>query len=587
MRTTRTDILLVDGDPAHAARVTEAVAPLDASMQTATSLAEARRALSLHRREGGARIVLIEPGLPDGDGMVLAAEALDRPKAERPDVVLVPAVADQADRLRGLTLGVLDYLPDPLDGAALRARMASVLRTDADEGATAPVRMRTDDVTGLPNRVAFCDAVLEATHQDGQTPSDRPANYAALLVNLERFRLLNEGLGHETGDALLRAVAGRLRRSLREADETTGRPGDLLARIGGGEFAVLLRGLDHAQNAEAVAARIVRELAMPLLLNGQELVVGCSVGIKIGDGPVRDADELLNDGAAAASAARRRGRGGVVVFDDAMKHQAGDRLKLEQALRQGLREEQFNAVYQPYVDLESGWVTGFEALARWCHPTLGTVRPDQFVAVAEETDLIIELGEWMLRQAMRQQAEWARACPGRSLTVGVNLSKKQICHPQLLASVDRVLDDLGVDPSGVKLEVTESVIMHDASRVVPVLDALRDRGFPLAMDDFGVGESSLASLHAFPVDVLKIDQAFIKNLDGQRGYAAIVNAIVSLAHHLDMSVIAEGIETPGQVAELLAMDCDWGQGYLFAPPVPVCKATALLARPFGPEAMGA
>lgn len=511
-----------------------------------------------------------------GDGFRMALELKRHPSVGHVPLVFITQSHEADEKIRGLEAGAVDYVCIPFlaDELVHRVNAAVAKGQLVEQMKTCPMH---DDLTGLPNREAFRGHLLQANSRSGQDASHQ---FALLFVDLDRFKLINDGLGRPMGDAVLRKISERLFKSVR-TQSTDKRPGnDIVARLGADEFAVLLDDLQSPENALTVAERLITDLGKPLVINGMDLSVSCSVGIRYCDGMMVDAEAMLGDSDMAMYEAKSRGKARCVVFNDEMRKRAIDRLQIERDMRQGLVSEQFVAVYQPFVDLESGLICGFEALVRWVHPERGVVSPDQFITIAEESGLILDIGEWMLRTAMQQRRKWVTQFPGQDITIGVNLSKKQIDHSGLLASIDRVLEDFGGHPEGIKLEVTESTIMHDKERVVSVLNALRERGFCLAMDDFGTGESSLACLHEFPISVLKIDKAFINNLDHTRGYTAIVNAIVTLAHNLDMVVIAEGIEKHSHLVQLQAMECDIGQGYLFSKPVDAENATYQLADVF-------
>ncbi len=433
-----------------------------------------------------------------------------------------------------------------------------------------------DPLTGLADLVGFRREIKDALTQGHRC--------AVLALILNRFHRVNQGCGHDVGDALLIAVANRLRRSLRTQSDSS-RPVDILARIGSGRFMVLLNQIQTEQAAEQVAERLIDCLSEPIVLRGLSFNPACTIGVRAispNQEPVSSdrlepcADQILADADTALHHAREVGGQQPVCFSEVMRQSAKTQIQIEHGLRAAIADNQITAYYQPICGLEDGRLLGFEALMRWNHDELGPVSPEDFITVAEYSPLILELGQWMLIEAFTQLQSWRTQFPDRDLFMGVNLSKRQIAHPGLTQTVQQALDRTGVEPRAVKLEVTESTIMHDESRVVPVLEQLRALGVKLAMDDFGTGHSSLATLHCFPVDVLKIDKAFIRTLAENRGYSAIVNAIVTLAHNLNMSVIAEGVEEQGQVAQLQAMECDYVQGYLFGKPMPAQTITQRL-----------
>ncbi|HEX8913424.1 MAG TPA: bifunctional diguanylate cyclase/phosphodiesterase, partial [Humisphaera sp.] len=360
--------------------------------------------------------------------------------------------------------------------------------------------------------------------------------------------------------------------------------GAVVARLGGDEFTVLLDGLRDPVDAARVAERLLAAVCRPVLFDGQEVTVTASVGVVAGTPAYRSAAEVLRDADSAMYAAKESGKNRYAVFDDALHAAAVARLRMENDLRRAAERGEFLLHYQPIVSLRSGDPVGFEALVRWRRDGR-LVGPGEFIPVAEETGLIVPIGAWVFREACRQLAAWRPRLGGRPLTMSVNLSRRQLADPGLVPAVERALAETGADPGAVKLEVTESAVMGDPEAARRVLVAVKATGVRLSMDDFGTGYSSLSCLHRFPLDELKLDRSFVANLEGRRDAAAVVSAVVGLAHNLGLRVVAEGLESPEQVAFLQAVDCDHGQGYLFAKPLPADAAEAYLAarRP-APEA---
>lgn len=422
-----------------------------------------------------------------------------------------------------------------------------------------------DPLTGLSNRVMILDtlrAMLDASRADASR------SFAALYLDFDRFKVINDGLGHSIGDALLRSVADRLRAALRARD--------VAARLGGDEFLVLLSGVDREETERRCAA-IMRALEKPHLLEGHEVSMSASIGIVTSDLAHADAEDIIRDADAAMYQAKLAGRAQFRFFDAAMHAQALERVTLEQDLRRANLESEFRVLYQPIVALASGRVVGFEALLRWEHPTRGMLSPDAFIPIAEETGLIIHMGEWIFRQGCAQMRAWMDEFgDSHAIKLNINLSRRQLSHPGLLDMLTQIASGAGVPPSRLRLEITETTVMDSRADVVSVMQSMRDAGFGLAMDDFGTGHSSLSCLHRFPIDVLKIDRSFISNLAGRRELSAVMHAIVTLAHHLGLSVVAEGVETGDQLAQLQAMECECAQGYLFDRPLTAARATESL-----------
>ena len=427
-----------------------------------------------------------------------------------------------------------------------------------------------DPLTGLPNRALFMDRLGHALARARRNPHHR---FAIVLLDLDRFKLVNDSLGHVAGDELLVSVGQRLESCLR--------PGDTVARLGGDEFMVLLEDVRDADDARSVAERVQRALALPLPLGGHDVIASASIGIAVGDGSITEPHELLRDADTAMYEAKSRGGGQLVSFDARMHDRAVERLQMESALRSAIERGELSVYYQPIVALETRTILGFEALARWRHPSLGNVAPIRFIPLAEETGLIAEIGAWVLGEAARQAKRFGELFPERGpLTMHVNMSVRQMQQdPGLLERVDRVLAETGLAPELLTVEVTESVIMEDSEKGERLLGALQKRGVRVCMDDFGTGYSSLSYLHRFRVDSLKIDISFVRNLTESHGRAEIVRTILTLAETLGLSVVAEGIETREQLERLIELGCSEGQGYLFSPPIDAASVESLLRQP--------
>ncbi len=425
-----------------------------------------------------------------------------------------------------------------------------------------------DPLTDLPNRALFSrrlDAALAAGGGEGGTP-------AMLFLDLDRFKVINDSLGHEVGDRLLLAVAGRLLACVR--------PGDTVARLGGDEFTVLLAGVTGEDEATRVAERITTALNGPFQIDGHEVVVTSSIGVVLASpGAGREtATDLLRYADMAMYRAKSAGKARHALFDRAMGAAALARLELETDLRHALERDELRIEYQPQVELAGGRIVGVEALVRWHHPTRGPVNPGVFIPLAEEIGLMVPIGRWILDAACRQAREWQEwaaawgdptAAP---LSLSVNLSVRQFQDPALVADLARILADTGLPPTTLHLEITETAVMEGATATGDTLRALQELGVQLAIDDFGSGYSSLRHLKAFPVGMLKIDKAFIAGLGQGAEDDAIIGAVMLLGHGLGLRICAEGVETAAQVARLARLGCDLGQGYHFSPP---CAATAL------------
>lgn len=421
-----------------------------------------------------------------------------------------------------------------------------------------------DTLTNLPNRALFMDRLAQAMDRSRYFEN---YHFGVLFLDLDRFKVLNDSLGHTVGDQLLVAVAHRLQACLR--------PSDTVARLGGDEFTVLLPNLKRTDEVLDIAERILAELSAPFELESCEVFVTVSIGIVTSASGYTQPDEFLRDADIALYRAKSLGKARYAVFDQTMHQYALARLQLETDLRRALEREELTVVYQPIVSLKSGRITGFEALVRWRHPHQGFIPPDQFIPMAEETGLIIPLSWWILREACLQLRRWHEmvAAP---LTMNVNWPGYLFAQPNMVDQVVAILHEAGIDPRQLQLEITESVITEETSTIAAVLSHLRTLDIQLQIDDFGTGYSSLSTLHTLPINALKIDRAFVGRLGLDRDTMEIVQAIVTLAHHLGMNVIAEGIETAPQLAELRTLGCDYGQGFLFSEAVGAEKASHLL-----------
>jgi diguanylate cyclase (GGDEF)-like protein/PAS domain S-box-containing protein len=412
-----------------------------------------------------------------------------------------------------------------------------------------------DDLTGLPNRTLFVER-LDASLQRAER---RNRHVGVIFLDLDRFKLVNDSLGHATGDQLLRVVAERLRGAIRS--------NDTVARFGGDEFVVLCDNVADDGTVKDVADRVAEAIARPVSLYDQEVFVTASLGVVISGRPDDSPERLVRDADVAMYLAKDHGRARTEVFDEGSHERAIEHLKTGSDLHRAIDRGELRTHYQPIVELETGRVRGFEALVRWQHPTRGLVYPGDFIQLAEDAGLIVPIGFWVLEEACRQTAHW-QSCrvDGPPLWVSVNLSPRQLSDGSLPEELGRILERTGIDPGCVWLELTESALMGDVEAARSVLGALRDQGVHLAVDDFGTGYSSLAHLKRFPVEALKVDQTFIDGLGQEPEDTSITTAVINLAHSLGIVAIAEGLETQQQLAELRTMGCDFAQGFLFGKP---------------------
>ncbi len=442
-----------------------------------------------------------------------------------------------------------------------------------------------DGLTNLPNRALFLDRLQRAITQSRRHMDFR---FAVLFIDIDEFKVFNDSLGHAAGDALLIQIAQRLNACLRGADTIArSQPGDTsdplggestLARPGGDEFTVLLEELHDPSDAIRIAERIQQRLAAPFDLNGHEIVLTVSIGVAFSGNAEAEAQDVLGDAEIAMYRAKSTGKSRCEVFDHAMHAGAIKRLQLETDLRKAIELNQLRVYYQPIVSLDNGQIVGFEALSRWQRPE-GLVMPGEFIAVADETGLILPINRQLLYDACRQLRAWQTLFPSDPpLTLNVNITPKQFAQPELASQIGKTLQETGLDPRCVNLEITETIAMADAVRSAVVLSELKALGVHLDIDDFGTGYSSLSRLQGFPVDTLKIDRAFISRIDTDLATHEIVRVIVMLAHGLRLKVVAEGVETQAQVDLLKETGCELAQGYLYSKPAVVETIEQLLRK---------
>ncbi len=431
------------------------------------------------------------------------------------------------------------------------------------------LRHRTlhDTLTNLPNRTLFAEIL---GHAMKYAKRHRGYAFAVVFLDLDNFKVVNDSLGHLAGDQLLVTTAGRLKACLRTSDT--------VARFGGDEFVILLEDVDSINEVTDLTNRIQQELAVPLVIDEHEVITSASVGIVLGSSAYVHPSDVLRDADTAMYRAKSLGPGNYAIFDTAMHAHMLQRLHTESALRRAIEHDELSVYYQPIVDLATGVVAGFEALVRWHHPQRGLISPDEFIATAEEAGLIIPLDLWVAREACRQTCAWRSQFPDlRPLTINVNLSNRAFVSLPIVDQIAQILCETGLDAANLKLEITENVMMDHTEKTMMTLTRLRQMGVQLCIDDFGTGYSSLRYLHRFPIQTLKIDKSFTFSLHTDTESMVITQGIVTLSHMLGKQVVAEGIETPEQLAHLRGLNCEYGQGYLFSPPMEGPKAEALLA----------
>jgi diguanylate cyclase (GGDEF)-like protein len=424
-----------------------------------------------------------------------------------------------------------------------------------------------DALTNLPNRALLAENLKFVMERAKQAEDYQ---FAVLFLDLDRFKNVNDSLGHTIGDQLLIAMARRLESCIREVD--------MVARLGGDEFAILLDGIPNSGEATNMAKRIQEKLESPFNLSGHEVFTTTSIGIALSSTGYDHPENMLRDADTAMYRAKAQGKARYEVFDKGMHARAVYLLQMENDLRRALDREELRVYYQPIVSLDNGQLAGFEALIRWQHPERGFINPVDFISLAEDTGMIAPIGLWILKRACQQLAKWQWSSPAhRQLFMSVNLSGKQVAEPNLVGQIQQILEETHVDARHLKLEITESVVMENAELAAQFFKRLKDLGVQLSIDDFGTGYSSLGYLHRFPLDTLKIDRSFVGRIGEAAENIEIVRTIVSLADNMGMEVVAEGVETLGQLTQLRRLNCKYGQGYLFSRPADAASVDAWIS----------
>ncbi|MDJ0519931.1 MAG: EAL domain-containing protein [Trichodesmium sp. MO_231.B1] len=423
-----------------------------------------------------------------------------------------------------------------------------------------------DSLTELPNRALFMDRLSNAFARYQRHSQHQ---FAVIFIDLDRFKIVNDSLGHLAGDRLIIEVANRLKQDMRDDDS--------VARMGGDEFVILLEYVKSEESAEYVAQKIQKLLQLPFHINNQEVYTSASIGIALPNKDYKSPTDILRDADTAMYRAKTLGKARQEVFNTSMYADNLGQLKLEIDLRQALQRNELELYYQPIILLETGLICGFEALIRWKHPQRGMISPNEFIPIAEETGLIIPIGWWTLQQACQQTYNWQQQFSLQSLTISVNLSGRQFSQSKLVEQIDEILCCTCLDHHSLRLEITETTIMENEQIVKGILSELKAMNIQLNIDDFGTGYSSLSRLRNFPIDTLKIDRSFVMTMDTESQNLEITKAIISLAANLEIDVIAKGVETVTQLALLRDLNCKYGQGYFFSKPVDSSQATKLIA----------
>lgn len=521
-----------------------------------------------HLEQDNFDVILIDLNLPDCTGLDTIYEV--ESQASNTPIIVLTEQDDNELASQALQSGAQDYLvKGQIDRSTLeRSIRYAIERNRLLEQLEESKRLQRhlayhDALTILPNRHLLHDRLQQALAQ-----SKRSGKLAALLfLDLDGFKRINDTLGHGIGDLLLKSVAKRLKTTVRQVDT--------VARLGGDEFTIVLLEINHAQDAKDVAQKILKVISQPYKIEEHELFVTASVGISIYPDDGSDIESLIRKADIAMYRAKGQGKNNYQVYNLSMDAKFFERLTLENSLRKAVENEELVAYYQPQVDLRTGEITGVEALVRWQHQKFGLVPPDKFIPLAEETGVILEIDEWMMKTACRQIKNWEREGIA-NIRVAVNLSTRQFRQKNLTEKVAQILNDSAVQPKNLCLEITENEVMHNIETTVEILQALKKMGVLLSLDDFGTGYSSLSYLKRFPIDILKIDRTFVNGIPSDRDDTAISTAIVVLAHSMELQVIAEGVEKSEQIAFLQSLQCDEIQGFYFSRPLNAETVTDLL-----------
>lgn len=523
---------------------------------------DSREALTV-LRETRPDVLLLDLNMPNVNGFDILSAVRSDPDTQHLPVIVLTSSSDADSKLRALELGATDFLAKPVDGSELSLRLRNTLLVKAYQEQLTYY----DFLTHLPNRKLFIDRL------DWLLAKARRENshVAVVKIGLNRFKEINDTLGPAFADDVLKEVSTRLMSTVRESDVVS-RLGtyDLwrqLGRVGGDEFSIALSGLNTSSDARYIASRIHAALDEPFEKDNHELYLSASIGIAVFPEDGLETDKLISNASAATEFAKQQGRGYTQFYSAEINEHARRRIDMESALRRAIDQQEFVLHYQPKVDARTGHITGCEALIRWQSPELGLVRPDEFIPLAEEADLIQPIGEWVIAEACRQQVAWRDEglC---DLTVSVNVAGAQFRKGNLKLVVREVLDDTGIDPARLNLEITETMLMSNASSLHELLQEIRGMGPSFSIDDFGTGYSSFAYLKRFPVSELKIDRSFVIELADAHDDQAIVRAIIAMAQSLGMTVVAEGVEELEQLTFLKQAGCDLIQGFHFSKPLP-------------------
>jgi predicted signal transduction protein with EAL and GGDEF domain len=534
-----------------------------------------RLALESLSSKGGPRLALLDWLMPEINGIEICREIRRHSEYPYIYIIMLSSRDSKEDIVGGLEAGADDYLTKPFDAEELKARLRAGVRILKLEDKLTHDALH-DPLTKLPNRAYFLERLALCVTWGMQHPDYK---FAVLSVDMDRFSVVNDSIGNVAGDWLLVQIADRLLGSIRRDDAMlrsadaggmSGQPeGEgVLARLGGDKFTILLDDIQDASEGIRVAERIEQNIEAPFIVEGNPVFTTASIGIAFSGSGYSAAEDMLGDANTAMSRAKAFGKARYEMCDPSMHAAAAGRLRLETDLRRATEEQEFRVHYQPIVSLDDSRIVGFEALVRWQRPEFGLVMPAGFISAAEDTGLVLPIGNWVLLESCRQMCAWNQLFARTpSFSVAVNISARQFAQPYLVSQVEKILSDSGLAPENLKLELTESVTMRDEERTTRILRELKALGVRLCIDDFGTGYSSLSYLRRFALDILKIDRSFVSAMLENSESQEIVKTILSLGSNLRMEVVAEGVETPEQVSLLRSLGCEYAQGYFFSKPL--------------------
>ena len=549
-------------------------------------------------------LILLDINMPDLNGYEVCKQLKADPLTRSIPIIFLSAQDDIQDKVKAFSIGGADFIGKPFQVEEVLVRVRNQLAVQEanlkvrilNERLEQRVKERTyevesanrilkeeilqrnkleqrlrhdalhDSLTGLANRSSLMQEIEQCLDNAIDNPAQR---FAILFIDLDRFKIINDSLGHLAGDELLIACAQRLEKCVGE--KTT------LARLGGDEFTILLHTVNDIEDAVAVATRVLKEFSIPFYLGSRSIMITVSIGIVMGNSEYRQEIDLLRDADTALYKAKELGKARYEIFTQQMYFDAMRRLELENELRQAIADGELILYYQPIFSLNGLKLTGFEALVRWQHPERGIISPEEFIPLAEETGLIVPLGEWVLYQACNQLKVWQNNIPAaKSITMSINVAGEQLHDPNFIDLIDRIIAMTGVNSQCLKLEMTESMLIQNTEQLIKVLQQIKSRQIQLSIDDFGTGYSSLSYLPQFPIDILKIDRCFVNAMNIEQQNLEIIKTIITLAQVLDMQIVAEGIETDIQSNILESLKVEFGQGYLFSKPLTVERAETII-----------